>query len=96
LTKRKPILRDNFKIELLLDNEIQKGDLETDKGNLLGFIREKLNNWQIQLQGIIDEDEAGDDMDLYSPEAKFKAMAEINPAITTMKQLFDLEVDYDD
>lgn len=96
LTKRKPILRENFKIELLIDNEIQKGDLDTDKGNLLGFIRERLGNWQIQLQGVIDEDEAGDDMDLYSPEAKFKAMAEINPGIATMKQLFDLEIDYDD
>jgi DNA polymerase-3 subunit gamma/tau len=96
LTKRKPILREHFKIELLLDNEIQKSDLDNDKGNLLEFVREKLGNWQIQLKGVIDEDEAGDDMDLYSPEAKFKAMAEINPGIATMKQLFDLEIDYDD
>jgi hypothetical protein len=95
LTKRKPIMREANKIELVIDNHVQLSDLENDKINLLTHLRERLNNWHIQLTGIIEEEESGDDMHLYTPEERFKAMLETNPALGTLKQQFDLDVEHD-
>jgi len=96
LTRRKPIMRDKYKIELLLDNGIQKGDLDSDKSNLLMFLREKLNNWHIQLEGIVEEGEDENDSQPYTADAKYKEMLKINPQLGKMREMFDLEVDFDD
>ena len=95
LTKHKVLLRDDYKLELLVDNHVQLQDLNEDKANLVGFLREKLNNWRITLKGIIDEVERDDGDSLYDPHKKFEAMAERNPAIVELRKRFDLDVDYD-
>jgi len=95
LTKHKVLLRDDFKLELLVDNHVQLQDLNNDKANLVGFLREQLNNWRITLKGVIDEVERDDGDSLYDPHKKFEAMAERNPAIVDLKKRFDLDVDYD-
>src|SRR5690554_1570494 len=95
LTKNKPVMREKFLIELLVDNNIQKSDLDADKGRLLEYLREKLNNWHIQLEGVVDEDDVADGDSLYDPYKKYEAMIEKNPTLAKMKQLFDLDVDYD-
>ncbi len=94
LMDKKPVMREKYKVELVIANEIQKKDLDIDKSNLLEYLRKNLNNWQIQLEGIVEEID-DDQLPAYSPEAKFKAMAERNPSIAKMKQLFDLDVDFD-
>lgn len=96
LTRHDPILKDGFKIEFLVDNDIQKIDLDNDKSNLLGYLREKLTNWQISLESIVKDDDATDDMELYAPDAKYKEMVKINPNLGKLRELYDLEVDYDD
>jgi len=95
LTKRQPVMREKNLIELLVDNHVQLSDLDEDRANLLAFLREKLNNWQIQLKGVIDESEAKDGDGLYDPVKRFAVMAEKNPAIKKMKDQFDLDIDYD-
>ncbi len=95
LTKHKPVMRDKFQIELLVDNHVQKSDLDADKVRILEFLREKLNNWKVQLEGVIDEEEGTDGDSLYEPQKKYEAMVEKNPTLAKMKRLFDLEVDYD-
>ena len=95
LTKHKPVMREKFQIELLVDNHIQKSDLDADKGRILEHLREKLNNWHIQLEGVVDEEESNDGDSLYDPYKKYEAMIEKNPTLAKMKQLFDLDVDYD-
>ncbi|MCA1761980.1 MAG: DNA polymerase III subunit gamma/tau [Flavobacteriales bacterium] len=95
LTKHKAILKDQFRVELLIDNHIQKTDLDEDRVNLLAFLREKLQNWRITLEGIVDEEIKNDGDSLYDPQKKFEAMVESNPTLAKMKQMFDLDVDYD-
>lgn len=95
LTKHKPVMREKFQIELLVDNHIQKSDLDADKGRLLEHLRGKLNNWHIMVEGVIDEEESSDGDSLYDPYKKYEAMIEKNPTLAKMKQLFDLDVDYD-
>ncbi len=94
LTNNKPVMREKYKVELVIVNNIQKKDIDDDKSNLLDFLRLKLNNWQIQFDAVVEENEDNPSL-IYSPEAKFKAMANRNPALVKMKQLFDLDIDYD-
>lgn len=95
LTKHQPVMVDKFKIELLIDNHVQQADLEADKARLLEFLREKLNNWQVQLKGVIDEEEKQDGDSLYDPRAKFEAMNKANPMLKKLKDTFDLDVEHD-
>lgn len=95
LTKHDPVVVQENQIEFLVDNHVQLSDLNDDKGNLLEFLREKLNNWRIQLNVVIDEVEAKDGDSLYDPSAKFAAMAEKNPLLTELKNRFDLDIEHD-
>ena len=95
LTKHKAVMREKFKIELLVDNHVQQSDLENDKVRFLEFLREKLQNWKIQLEAVIDEVERDDGDSLYDPHKKYEAMVEKNPTLEKMRKLFDLDVDHD-
>jgi hypothetical protein len=88
------IIEEN-QIEFLVDNHVQVSDIANDKGNLLDFLREKLNNWRIQLKVVIDEAEAKDGDSLYDPSDKFMAMAEKNPLLKDFKNRFDLDIEHD-
>ncbi len=95
LTKNQPILHEKYKVQLLLDNHVQLSDLEADKLHLLEFLREKLNNWRIQLEGVIDDTETEDGDSIYDPRKKFEAMNAQNPTLAKMKEIFDLDVEHD-
>jgi len=95
LTKHDPVVVEENQIEFLVDNHVQLSDLNDDKGNLLEFLREKLNNWRIQLNVVIDEAETKDGDSLYDPSAKFNAMAEKNPLLAELKNRFDLDIEHD-
>jgi DNA polymerase-3 subunit gamma/tau len=95
LTKHDPVVVEENQIEFLVDNHVQVSDLGEDKSNLLEFLREKLNNWRIQLNVVIDETETKDGDSLYEPSAKFAAMAEKNPLLKELKNRFDLDIEHD-
>lgn len=95
LSKHKPVMREKFQIDFLVDNHVQKSDIDNDKVRLLEFLREKLNNWKIKLESSIDEAESDDGDSLYDPHKKYEVMIDKNPTLARMKQLFDLDVDYD-
>ena len=67
--------------------------LNEEKSNILGFLKKSLINNSIQFNIIIKELEK-QEIKAYSPEDKFKEMAEKNPIILEMKDQFDLELDY--
>ncbi|MCZ4407458.1 DNA polymerase III subunit gamma/tau [Cryomorphaceae bacterium 1068] len=95
LTKHDPVMVEENQIEFLVDNHVQVSDLNEDKANLLEFLREKLNNWRILLNVVIDETETKDGDSLYDPSAKFEAMAEKNPLLKELRSRFDLDIDHD-
>jgi len=95
LTKHDPVVVEENQIEFLVDNHVQVSDLSEDKSNLLEFLREKLNNWRIQLNVVIDKTETKDGDSLYEPSAKFAAMAEQNPLLKELKNRFDLDIEHD-
>lgn len=95
LSKHKPILKDNFHIEFLVDNHVQYDDVEKDKASLLEIVREELKNWKVQLKVVLDEEEGDDGDALYDPHSKFEAMIKENPALAKLKEKLDLDIDYD-
>jgi DNA polymerase-3 subunit gamma/tau len=95
LTKHDPVMVEENQIQFLVDNHVQVSDLQQDKGNLLDFLRERLNNWKIQLEVVMDESEKKDGDSLYNPNDKFAAMVEKNPLLKKFKDQFDLDIDHD-
>jgi DNA polymerase III subunit gamma/tau len=77
---------------LTLDNLFQENVLSDLKPELLSFLRQRLQNTDIQIEHkvVVQEQKQM----LYSPMAKFNAMAEKNPALHQLRQELGLEVDF--
>lgn len=83
-----PRLTENYKIIITLDNKIQESLIQDFKPELLAFLRENLKNNAVSLdQEIRKTDEV---KSIYTPEEKFKHMAEKNPALIKLKNKLDL------
>ena len=93
LKEKTPIISDDFVLELTLNNKVQEEVLNEEKSNILGFLKKSLINNSIQLNIIIKELEK-QEIKAYTPEDKFKEMAEKNPTLLEMKDQFGLELDY--
>ncbi|MCB2221938.1 MAG: DNA polymerase III subunit gamma/tau [Bacteroidetes bacterium] len=92
LFKRKPVLKEDYKIEFTVDNKIQKSEMEDRKLEILPALREKLNNYQVLLDIVVTEQT--DIKKPYTPQEKFNKMAAKNPALKTLKDQLDLEIDF--
>jgi DNA polymerase III subunit gamma/tau len=91
LSTRKPLLKDNFNIELTIDNRAQELTLKERRGDLLDFLRGELRNQKIQLESILVES-AGQSKP-YTAEDKYRAMVEKNPGLKTLRESLDLELE---
>lgn len=92
LTTRKHVLKENYCIELTVENETASERINEEKSELLEFLRKELNNFKIALNAVVSKDEK--ELKPYTPQDKFKRMAEKNPALNKLRQQFDLEVDF--
>ena len=92
LTKRKPVLKENFILEFTIDNEIQKIELEEERSNLLTFIRTELNNYGIQLKVLLNQED--NSVKHLSSKDKFMKMAEKNPALHDLREKLNLDIEY--
>jgi len=92
LTARNPELKDEHTIALVVDNAVQLDEVIRRRSEILTFLRKALNNRNIELEVLINTRD--EDKKHFSPEDKFKKMAEKNPAINSLKNQLDLEIDY--
>ena len=93
LKEKTPIISDDFVLELTLNNKVQEEVLNEEKSNILSYLKKSLINNSIQINIIIRELEK-QEIKAYTPEDKFKEMAEKNPTLLEMKDQFGLELDY--
>ena len=93
LKEKTPIISDDFVLKLTLNNKVQDEVLNEEKSNILSFLKKSLINNSIQLNITIKELEK-QEIKAYTPEDKFKEMAEKNPILLEMKDQFGLELDY--
>ncbi|MFT7613748.1 MAG: DNA polymerase-3 subunit gamma/tau [Parvicellaceae bacterium] len=92
LTKHKPELKPDFVIELSIDNTVQEEVLALEKMEFLDYLRNELNNFQIQLKTVLVKTESGNA--LYTTRDKFEKLAEKNPSLNKLKDLLNLDLDY--
>jgi DNA polymerase-3 subunit gamma/tau len=91
LSTRKPLLRENFAIELRLDNRAQEITLKERRTDLLDFLRAELRNQKIQLETNLVETTGQSKP--YTAEDKYRAMVEKNPELKLLRESLDLELE---
>ncbi len=78
-------------MELKLENEIQQSFFNEEKGDLLRFMRDKLNNYSLQFEITITKDKQV--LEPYSPQEKFEYMVKKNPHLLELKRRLDLDIE---
>jgi len=92
LKRNKPVKKDDKLIEFTVDNKIQKKELEDRKLDIMPVVKEKLNNYHVLLDVKVVEQIK--QTKAYLPQEKFKKMAEKNPALKSLKDKLNLEIDF--
>lgn len=92
LTKHPIQLKDQWVIELLIENKAQEEEVKSELVDLLGFLRKELRNYKIQLATIINTDDTI--KKAYTPQEKFNKMVEKNPQLKDLMDKLDLEAGY--
>ena len=92
MTANPPVLLDNFLIELLIENKIQEDLLNSEKVDLLNYLRVELKNFSIDLQ--TRHMEQTQKKRLYTSSDKYQHMLEKNPNLEELKRRFNLDLDY--
>ncbi len=82
-------LKENFKIQFEFTSASLAGEFELEKDNLMRFLREKLNNHQIEFDIKIQHDPSK--KYVKTNQEKFMDMAEQNPILLKMKEEFGLD-----
>ncbi|MBZ0326659.1 MAG: DNA polymerase III subunit gamma/tau [Altibacter sp.] len=81
---------DGFLIHLEFPNETIKVEVERAKYELLGFLREKLRNYNVDIS--IEVNETIEKRYAYTPREKFEKLKEKNPMIEKLRKEFDLDI----
>jgi DNA polymerase-3 subunit gamma/tau len=77
-------------IHLEFPNETIKVEVERAKYELLGFLRKKLQNYNVDLS--IEVNETAEKRYAYTPREKFEKLKEKNPMIEKLRKEFDLDI----
>ena len=93
LKNQKLKLTDETQVYAYFDNNAQMEEFRTRiKPELKAWLREKLNNYLIELNELIEnQNEDKDTTNLYTVQDKFKHMVQKNPALQQLKQKFNLD-----
>ncbi|MEY1638188.1 hypothetical protein [Tenuifilum osseticum] len=90
----KPILKENNKIIIQFEGQIQIELFSEIKKDLLTYIKKSFGILNIEIaEEIVEKIEDNGKPRLYTPEDKFRFMAERNPALIRLKQQLNLDLD---
>lgn|GEM_PF-3414431 len=92
LTKNAPTLIDSNTIQLKIFNKAQEHDLSEIKAELLTFVRNKLNNFDINLSTFIEK--GAEEKGLYTSSDKYKKLVKKNPLLEQLRSKLDLEIGF--
>jgi hypothetical protein len=93
LIKRDPVLKSDEILELTVDNLVQQNYIQTHLLTFKDFMRKQLNNFHLDIllvQAAPDEEE----VKFLTGKDKFAALARKNPNLHTLKNRFNLDIDY--
>lgn len=92
LTTRPPLLHDDYKIVVSVDNKIQYNEIFLKLPEIMPVLRHELKNWGIQIEIVIAE-RPPEIRRPYSDQEKLEALIEKNPAIKNLKDQLNLDID---
>jgi len=87
----KPVLKDNFTVEIEVLNPEQASFFQKESGGLVALLAARLNNTGISLAPKVVEQDERQPL-LYSDVEKLKYMAEKSPALVNLVQEFGLRL----
>jgi DNA polymerase-3 subunit gamma/tau len=93
LIKRNPKILNDNSISFEVDNDLVKDMLAAELQSLIPFLKQNLNNGILQVSLVIPNQD-NEVKNPYSPNEKFKVLAEKNPNIAMLQRMFNLDVDY--
>ena len=73
-----------------LPNEGSKIDFESEKHELVGYLRGKLHNHDIDIKIVVNE--SMDSKKAFTPQDRYNRLNEINPALELLRKTFDLDI----
>jgi len=80
-------------VSITLTNSIQLDILKELKNELLQFLKEKLKNSTISVEGVLKKED-NNGSKLYTNKEKFEFLAEKNPMVKDLQKKFGLDPDY--
>lgn len=92
LTANPPTLLENFLVEVIIENKIQDDLLNTEKIDLLNYLRVELKNFSIDLATRLMEQTGK--RKLYTSTEKYQHMVQKNPNLEEFRRRFNLDLDY--
>jgi DNA polymerase III subunit gamma/tau len=92
LTKHQPKLTESYKIIAILENRVQVRDFDTEKIDLLGYLKSSLQNDLITIDFEVIQ--AIENNNAYTNKDKFLKMAKKNAAMQLLKDKLDLDIEY--
>jgi len=85
-----PKIDNNYLLHFPVESQALAEDLQTEKPELLTFLRKSLNNYGINIDFPVMAVE--ESKMLYTPQDKFKHMTEKHPKLMYLKKLLDLDL----
>tara|TARA_B100000795_G_scaffold129680_1_gene96704 strand:- start:24003 stop:25682 length:1680 start_codon:yes stop_codon:yes gene_type:complete len=85
-----PKLKENYTIAFSVPNKLMQEQLKKSKPKLLKFLREKLNNYGIKINIILNE--TIEKKFAYTPQEKFNKLKEKNPLLDKLRITFELDM----
>ncbi len=90
LTLSDPEILENHQVKLKIKNSAQELELNREKGDMLEFLREKLNNFFIEISFEIEQSDQP--TALYTNSQKFEAMVKKNPNLGKLSGNLNLDI----
>ena len=85
-----PKIEENYLLHFPVESQALADDLQVEKPELLSFLRQKLNNYGINIDFPVIEVEHS--KMLYTPQDKLNHMAEKHPKLMYLKKLLDFDL----
>ncbi len=91
LKSQKPLLKENFNIKINLENPLQAETLSKKYYEMLHFLKNELQNDQLDISWEVLKEETPKKNKLYTAEDKFKHLEKKNQNLQKLKQDFNLD-----
>jgi len=92
LTCRVPVLIEDNRVIVTVDNRIQDGEVFNHRAEMTLFLRKRLKNTSISIETVVS-DKPAEDRKPYTDTEKFEAMARNAPEIRNLKDQLNLDIE---